>query len=215
MLEGIPTVTSPEQGVTLAGDIVKAIDSEFEVGSWTPIAYTDPDGRDIQLREKSIDGCPYSCVLSTVTINCPAKKVFQAAATDDASIKKKVDKDLEVMEIVMKLDDNTQIGYFQYASPAMMVAKRDFLVLRGGGVDAAGVYRSWGHSVNFADNCDKGFVRGFSRTMWRITPKGDDACVAEYLALVDPKGWIPAGVVNSFKTSAGGKMQRMRALCES
>eukprot|EP01065_Artemidia_motanka_P040743 TRINITY_DN515_c0_g1_i1.p1 TRINITY_DN515_c0_g1~~TRINITY_DN515_c0_g1_i1.p1 ORF type:complete len:568 (+),score=132.19 TRINITY_DN515_c0_g1_i1:59-1762(+) len=104
---------------------------------------------------------------------------------------------------VCNLDLHNDIGYYAAQSPTRLVTSRDFCNQRAwrniDGNEFLVVNRSRPHP-----RCPdkKGFVRGSSICSgYLIRPHGRKSCSLTYIAQSDPKGSIPAWVVNSIITS--------------
>ena len=198
----------------LAQQYPATIEAEFDSAAWTPLAYTDPEsGGDIVLMERPGEGS-LTAVMARVTIQgADAVRVHGVLNTSDPALRKTYDKEMSEMAVVEVVDEDTSVVHFIYNSPSMVVSKRDFVVLRGNSTTEGGVRKHWGHSVPDDTVCPtKGVVRGFSRTMYRISPKGPESCTVEYVQMVDPRGWIPTALVNSQKTGVGARLAGLRAV---
>eukprot|EP00759_Apiculatamorpha_spiralis_P010931 PhF_6_TR18119/c0_g1_i1/m.26935 len=208
MLDGAPVVDSAAAVEALVRELPSKIESEFDTPGWTPIAFTDSNG-DIILLEKGAPDSSITCVLGRGTLPATPQEVHKLLNTCAFDLRKTYDTQLADMKILEEFGSSA-VMYFLYNSPAMMVSKRDFLVLRGN-VQEGDVWKHWGHSVNYKDCVPgSGAVRGFSRTMYRLSPKEGNQCVVEYVQLVDPKGWIPTKLVNSQKVTVGERLQKLR-----
>jgi hypothetical protein len=102
--------------------------------------------------------------------------------------------------IVEMIKKDVEVGYYSAKSPAFGVANRDFCNMR-----AWKVFKKKGEKIifNFSvkhKDCPekKGFVRGWSfRTGYFIQKKEGGGTVFRYYTQNDPRGWLPAFLVNT------------------
>jgi hypothetical protein len=121
------------------------------------------------------------------------------------------DSRLDSYRIVM-LNERNDIGYYAAKSP-MVVSHRDFLNQRSWHNAGNGEYVIFNTSVQHSACEEKeGFVRAISKVSgYLIRPWGASGCSLTYLTMTDPKGWIPAMVVNFVTTTfAPTKMSKIR-----
>ena len=110
---------------------------------------------------------------------------------------------------VAVIDDKNEVSYYAAKSPAT-ISNRDFLSMRGwreSVSDSGAEYVVASHSTEHAD-CPpkKGFIRGhIIRTCYYVSqdPENAENTVLNYVTQSDPKGWIPAWLVNKLAGKIG------------
>eukprot|EP01100_Stratorugosa_tubuloviscum_P016104 TRINITY_DN9_c0_g1_i1.p1 TRINITY_DN9_c0_g1~~TRINITY_DN9_c0_g1_i1.p1 ORF type:complete len:225 (-),score=111.87 TRINITY_DN9_c0_g1_i1:372-1046(-) len=110
--------------------------------------------------------------------------------------------------VVEQLDHHNEIGYYAARSPPG-VSNRDFLNQRSWRPrPETGEYVIFNHSVTHPECPERGdFVRAQSLlTGYLIRRTSSGGSSFTYMTQSDPKGWIPAWVINSLMTKLGPKL---------
>jgi len=116
---------------------------------------------------------------------------------------------------IEQLNATNDIGYYSAKSPGIGISNRDFLNQRMWRISSDGNrYIIMNHTVEHPKCPEKkGFVRACSIRTGYLVEKNDTAgCKITYLTQTDPKGWIPAWLVNKVtKTFAPKIVERLRS----
>jgi len=124
--------------------------------------------------------------------------------------------DIELIEIkhLRTISENFKLYWTSYNAP-YPVTQRCFITITWyvpPTETEAGIALST--SVNYPDYKDEsGFVRGCSRISgWIIQPiqHSPNTCKVTRIIQLDPKGWIPAMIINSMKTKPGLHITNLR-----
>jgi len=159
---------------------------------------------DMKLFDMVIENEPINCVKVVVTLNAPPDKIFSFIQSSDVKILQQFDKDLFDVKVIERFEsDNNQleICHVYYSAP-FPVAWRDCVILRGVQKNSDGSVLSLNASINDARAEEPpSYVRAMVRIAgWIIKPTSDGKqsnCIR--VAQIDPRGWIPALIVNLFK----------------
>jgi len=109
---------------------------------------------------------------------------------------------------IEQLDDFNDVGYYSAKAPVALVAGRDFCNERSWQVTDDTQYVIMNHSV-VHPKCPekKGFVRANSiMSGYLVRRKAEGGCTLTYLTQADPRGWIPATVMNFVTTKFAPKL---------
>eukprot|EP00013_Stygamoeba_regulata_P025944 CAMPEP_0177648688 /NCGR_PEP_ID=MMETSP0447-20121125/10961_1 /TAXON_ID=0 /ORGANISM="Stygamoeba regulata, Strain BSH-02190019" /LENGTH=227 /DNA_ID=CAMNT_0019151345 /DNA_START=135 /DNA_END=818 /DNA_ORIENTATION=+ len=110
--------------------------------------------------------------------------------------------------VIEQLSKRDEVGYYS-AKVGAMVSNRDFVNQRSWRRDEEkGEWIIFNHSVQHKDYPEKkGFVRACSiLTGYLILRNPGGGCIFIYLTQSDPKGWIPAWLINNLMTKLGPKL---------
>jgi len=98
---------------------------------------------------------------------------------------------------ICQLDPTNDIGYYSAKAPGIGISNRDFVNQRMWRVKDDNQWIIMNHSViHTAAPEKKGFVRANSIRTGYMIKKAEKGCTLTYMTQTDPKGWIPAMIVN-------------------
>ena len=130
----------------------------------------------------------------------------------DLEARKKWDTSLLSYKVLQKVNANLEVVMSSYTAGVPLVANRVFVLLRGSEKRDGGVIHYAGMSINHAEaKQDPSDVRGVTAVFYRWTPHEGGTRVEQYLQ-ADPKGSLPAMVVNAFKTKSAEQLVVFRKL---
>jgi len=180
---------------------------------WDPVSFNETGNEDIKVFAKvSADSHIHSQQASAI-LNASPQVVLEMAFCTDYSIVKQFDQDLLSSKVIEKLNENTVCYLSSHYCP-FPISTREFVALRFKKIADNGVCYCWGTSINRLETPQtSGHVRGIiSVSGWIIEPIKDkpNSCRVRRMFRIDPKGSIPAMVVNMYRTKAGTQLVAVR-----
>jgi hypothetical protein len=132
--------------------------------------------------------------------------------------RKKVYKESIDHKVIQTFGSTYHIGYSLFEAP-YTVTNRAFLALRSVALLDDGSYIISIRSINRKDvPFDTNYVRGISNCDIHISLaeiEGNPNCVKIVsVDHIDPKGWIPTYIINSFKSRAGEFLNNIQNVCQ-
>jgi len=187
----------------LSGEIINSCMEYIESDGW--VHYDESNG--LEILEKEFDGSDISSVKTTCTIRLGSGKTIKDALmliynpTDDE--KKKMYETLVFNEKIKDVTNKISIAHTEFNASSLS-ANREFILMRTfeeleeGGYVICNKSVNVGIPLNSEENVE-GHVVGCC-----ILEIGDDpnTFILTSMNHVEPNGWIPATVVNSFKSSS-------------
>lgn len=146
--------------------------------------------------------------------NIDVNKLIRATNCNSFEEKNELYEDLIQFKVVKQLDDSTNICYSQYKTP-FGTMNRDFVSLRNFVKLDQYSYLLVNQAVNYEPiKFNKNFVRGVNTSgrlikVDPLNPTTVDVITVDY---VDPKGSVPAFIINKFKTRTGDRLKKMEQL---
>jgi len=219
MYPEIPTVDKSE-------DLRTYLDKKFaeaqamvdSPAGWTPIPLNEPELRDIQLSERQTEGSPFMTIKVIGTIPASPTDLLAILSITDVETLKKWDVDLISYKIHAKLAEDLLITYATYHTP-YPITHRNFVTVKGLKRLPNGTIIYGSSSVNHTDYpVDTNYVRGLvNLSLYVIQPVEGNPKASQLIriASIDPKGSIPAFVVNMFKTKAAKSYDLLRKYIEA
>eukprot|EP01105_Mastigella_eilhardi_P015881 TRINITY_DN3635_c0_g1_i1.p1 TRINITY_DN3635_c0_g1~~TRINITY_DN3635_c0_g1_i1.p1 ORF type:complete len:127 (+),score=45.11 TRINITY_DN3635_c0_g1_i1:356-736(+) len=93
--------------------------------------------------------------------------------------------------------DEMAVTHMKFSAGSIFVSHRDFVSFVGRSDKSEDSMSVVCKSVAYPVPEEKGFVRGELQTSCFIFKKEDRGVLVNYIAQVDPKGWVPTAVVNA------------------
>jgi len=186
-----------------------------EKEGWTPVDFiTDGVRSDVLVWSKPDAESPIEIVKAQGNVNCDPKNFFSVVVLDDTEKRKQWDNELIEIKHLRTISENLKLYWTSYNAP-YPVTQRCFITITWFVAPTereAGIALST--SVNYSDYKEEsGFVRGCSRLSgWIIQPfeNSPNTCRITRIIQLDPKGWIPAMIINSMKTKPGLHITNLR-----
>lgn len=147
---------------------------------------------------------------SMILENVDIEAVFNCFYLAELDEKKKVDPNITDHRFVGKINDNVIITYSRYNTP-FMVTNREFLVVRTFEKLENGGYVVAIQSVNIETEPFKhDVVRAFSNCATFLEPVDNNKVIITTMDHIEPKGWIPVPIVNSYKKKTADKLRKIQ-----
>ena len=144
--------------------------------------------------------------------NATPEQVLQVFWEKDVERRKVWDSSLLSYEVVESVVDDAEVVMARYSAGVPLVANRVFVLLRFFERHPNGDVSYFGLSVNHPKALqDPSEVRGTSQVCYRWTACDGGTRVSQYLA-ADPKGSLPAMVVNSFQKKSCAQLAQFRKM---
>mmetsp|Transcript_32165 Transcript_32165/g.54975 ORF Transcript_32165/g.54975 Transcript_32165/m.54975 type:complete len:231 (-) Transcript_32165:57-749(-) len=144
--------------------------------------------------------------------NVDVHKMFESFANGGLEERQKVSPDILQHEVIEKVngDETTYLSYSRFKTP-MGISNRDFLTLRSQLHLDDGSTLIVSQSVNSKKKpFDSATVRGVTRNARLFEPISDTECKVTLVDHVDPKGHVPAFVINLFKKKAAEAIVKLQ-----
>eukprot|EP01100_Stratorugosa_tubuloviscum_P006167 TRINITY_DN2673_c0_g1_i1.p1 TRINITY_DN2673_c0_g1~~TRINITY_DN2673_c0_g1_i1.p1 ORF type:complete len:155 (-),score=67.47 TRINITY_DN2673_c0_g1_i1:139-603(-) len=141
------------------------------------------------------------------------KKMLELCTTSNIDILRNWDSDIEAIKSYEEIAPNIYVMHSTYLAP-YPVWKREFVAMRCKKQNEDGTCISWGCSINgkkYPEPTE--YVRSvLSVSGWilKAIPGEPNKCECTRVARIDPKGYVPAFVVNMFKTKLGSTFVAIR-----
>jgi len=205
ILEECKTPTTKEQYEEISNQTQKLyLESEMggEKEEWTvyPSGYED---KGISVFEKA-DSSGFTCMKAISIVPCSPEKMIEIITSEDLQFRKRWDKDLNDWNIFERITPEITVVYRSYNSPSYIISPRDFVAVSSKYRAPDGSFVTCGTSINHKKYLEEnpGYVRarviltGISVRPIQGSPNQCKCCRIIHL---DPKGMIPAWIVNSQK----------------
>eukprot|EP01116_Phalansterium_solitarium_P016555 TRINITY_DN3865_c0_g1_i1.p2 TRINITY_DN3865_c0_g1~~TRINITY_DN3865_c0_g1_i1.p2 ORF type:complete len:272 (-),score=80.66 TRINITY_DN3865_c0_g1_i1:296-1006(-) len=165
-----------------------------------------PDNHGVTINSKNDGTSAIECIRAVKLIHASPKAVFELVSTHDIASRRTWDPELLDFKFIKAEEDGVGVVYAVHNAP-FPVTKRDFILAITHSQEPSGTYLAFSTSINYAGvNQDTNYVRGaLYVSAWVIEAvegKPDEALVTRIIQ-VDPKGMIPAFVVNANKSNPG------------
>ncbi len=180
---------------------------------WTCTEIQEDEQHNIfELWEKDSDTeLPY--VKCTGQLQCGAEEAFEYILTSNLEVRQQWDPQVIKYDLVREIDANTHLLHYVYGAP-FPVTTRDFSVIRhvdrrkGRHVLCARSVET--EAIPVSCDCVRGevFISGYLVE----DAEKERLCTITTLNHVDPKGWIPAFVVNMAKNKQLTKLQKLSTM---
>eukprot|EP00762_Andalucia_godoyi_P007836 ANDGO_01771.mRNA.1 Steroidogenic acute regulatory-like protein 1 len=175
----------------------------------------------VRVYRKKDAGSAFTAVKGTVVINKPASEVA-LFIYDTVNHRRLWDDTLQEGRLLDTLLDTAEekslIEYALYKSPAMMVSQRDFVTGRYVKKMEDGSWVIVAVSTTHASAPEvKGVVRADTKQsgwVFRPSPEDPNKTFVTSVTAVDPKGWIPAPVVNAVAVKNPLSLAKVRDIIE-
>lgn len=125
--------------------------------------------------------------------------------------KQKIYPDMLENKVVREINNNTHVVLSQFKAP-FPTGKREFVMLKFREVLENGSHVITSCSINFESvPFSSGFTRGIAKTAMLVTPLNEENKIKVVkIDFVDPKGWIPAFVLNWVKGKSIDAINKMQ-----
>jgi hypothetical protein len=196
----IPTLMLPEEYQNLAKESLDTVLNLVTSKGWTKLVYENR----VLVEEKPIENSAITSVRTSMTLkNVDYNKIVDVIYSPTFEERKQLYKDLLDHTLIEKLSDTTQIAMSKFQAPTM-VTNREFLAFRcirkiDDNNTIIAVRSINMESIPFTT----GFERGTSNSNIHIQINEDSTVCVTSVDHIDPKGWIPSSVINSYKEKAG------------
>jgi len=206
-----PELQSPKTTAefqSLIGEKRKAALEMIEsVDGWTDVDTSSfPPNHGVIVQSKQVGDQTFECVRVSKLVQASPQKVFDFVRTTVLAERQVWDKDLVEFKVLQKVDEDTNVFYSLNNAP-FPVAKRDLVIVTRAAPEADGKFLLVSTSVNYDHQAtDTSAVRAvLTLASWLIAPIDGQPSQSFVTRLVqlDPKGMIPAFVVNAQKAKAG------------
>eukprot|EP00760_Papus_ankaliazontas_P028624 PhM_4_TR3812/c0_g1_i1/m.91997 len=184
------------------------------------LSLADPDARGFKLHAEKDGTLLYTCPVDGYQINMTKGIVVMPCSAlefkEYLSHEKRCEWDdmFEQGTTLEQLNDEVSTRYLAFKSPSRLLNNRDFEVIVNEHTSIDGVVIVCARSVQIEKVRTpprSGYTRG-SITLggYVAVPTSDCSCIVTYIALVDPKGWVPPPVVNLLQHRQLDSMLKLR-----
>merc|ERR1712232_1385016 len=138
--------------------------------------------------------------------------MFESFTNGGLEERKKISPEIIEHEVIRIVDEDTKtyLSYSQFSTP-MGVSNRDFLTLRSQIELENGSTLIVSQSVNYKDTPFKpSVIRGVTRNGRLFVPQPNGDVLVTLVDHVDPKGSVPAFVINLFKKKAAEAILKLQ-----
>eukprot|EP01101_Sappina_pedata_P002581 TRINITY_DN12807_c0_g1_i1.p2 TRINITY_DN12807_c0_g1~~TRINITY_DN12807_c0_g1_i1.p2 ORF type:complete len:397 (+),score=146.44 TRINITY_DN12807_c0_g1_i1:23-1192(+) len=162
------------------------------------------------------DGLTHFKLIGKIPV--PPRFIFKIVS-DSSNERRKWDHDILRFEKIKDIKPDLRVIYSSFQSPSWLVSNRDACAIQSNhAIDLDGVttYTSYGTSINFKDSpFESAYVRAVGSTgfLLKPDPNNPNETIVTRIAIVNPKGMIPASVVSLAKQKAAAGFQVMRSYC--
>ena len=203
--ENIPTPMSKEEYVAIGEQALSEVMDVVSSEGWNVLH--EKDG--VLIEDKYVDGSDVTAIrVSTVLTNVNVDKIVQFIHSPTFEQRKPIYDKLIDHKIVEVVEPWINVAHSKFTAP-FGVTNRDFLAMRCLGKQEDGTFVIACRSINRSDVPfdNDNYVRGVSNSNIYVFPiqKEDGTSDVRVVSVdhVDPKGWVPTAVVNSFKATMG------------
>lgn len=206
--DNLPTPESDDDYIRLAK---KVIDNRMkwikDKDNWELLI--NEDG--ITVHQRQVNGSPIhmikaTTILHNVDINNILNWLYKATLDE----KRLIIDDVIDHEIVQNINNNIHVSRSRYSTP-VGISNREFLALRVSHMRSDTTYLVGIQSINKKDiPFDNDYVRGISNCATLLEDLGDNTVKITSIDHIDPKGWIPAFVINAYKRKAKERLEKIQ-----
>jgi len=187
-----------------------------ELEGWKRVEFENEFG--IEIFDKSDEGTSIKCLRAKGLFPVPPKYVFwEFVAQEDIEIRKRYDPDMQDTKLIEWIDEDIRVYWAGFNAP-FPVKKRDFVVITHFDQLQDGTYIGLGTSINHPNGKENpDYVRAVNLTsawIMESVPGNPNQCYVTRLIQMDPKGNIPAFVVNLSKKKPGLLLIAMIKMCQ-
>ena len=197
------------------GDYKKLIENTFKKGNdWlndnTNWQFIKED-RGIVLEELPIANSSIGAIKTTANIKgIELKKLVEVVFDLPLEEKKKLMSDILAYNTIKEITDDIAVCHSQYATP-FGISNREFVFVKALRQLNDNKYMMMVQSINYEDKpFTQGYVRGVSVCCNYIEKLDDGSVKFVTIDHVDPRGMIPAFVINAFKDKAIEKVIKIQ-----
>lgn len=170
-----------------------------------------------KLYDKVLEGSASHLAKSKGILPVSPEKCMEFVKDISLENRKKWDPELLFYNVKAEITDDIVVTHVAFSAP-YPVATRDFCSLRCSKKDEDGTCYIWGSSIaheSIPEDASNGYVRGNALlSSWIFRPTDDGKTQVIQINQLDPKGWIPAFVVNMSKGKAVERLIRIKELLE-
>jgi len=208
----IPAPKSVEEFEKVAADTLKLMLSYEPDDGWNELE----EREGFRLLDKIIEGSSSHLAKAKGLMPGTPEKCLAILTDITLENRQKWDENLLFYNIPKQITDSIALTHLAFSAP-YPVTSRDFCSLRVIKKEEDGSYYVWGCSVVSDDVPESSeYVRGNAiLSGWIFRPAEDGQCLAVHINQLDPKGWIPAFVVNMSKGKAVERLIKIKALLEN
>lgn len=212
----VPTPVTKEEFQQLAEKKLAEFLALLDINNgWSLVDFSSEAHPDLRLWEKIVDESAIHCVRASLTMPFPPHVVRASLASRDVNEIKQWDPDcLEIK--VQEIDTNLEVMVQTFWAP-FPLQNREFLVIRyfsttpsedGEIINVVGCSINW-KSFPLSDSMVRAILPVGG---WQITPirGNENQCLVSRVLQVNPKGLIPAFIVNMFKHKAALAMASLK-----
>jgi hypothetical protein len=201
---------------TCAEKSLQKVDNLKRMSGWVPLDFDDPD---VRVWDQSESGSTVSRIKLKTTFPYSAMELASLLRSTDLDLLHMWDPDLLEKKQIEKISPELALVYTAYSAP-WPVTSRDFLWLQvlyerfptpSPSPPCTLIHGTFSvNSKKYPGNPDK--VRGVSYSVWYLTPISDTKCKVTRVLELDPKGSIPAVVVQNKKLDAARQLVTLREM---
>jgi len=200
-LEECASPESDEDFWTIAKKTLnKLVELNQEEGGWKEISQEE---NSFLYEKKLKNDSLFTCLKTTSIIERSPKNLINYIWQCDLKARQKWDPELLEMKILQQISEDLQVVQRKYRAPSSLIAPRDFVAINGRWQSPTGEMYIYGSSINHKeDRVTSNYVRGYVMvTGFIFSPiEGDqNSCRCTRILQLDPKGMIPAWIVNAGK----------------
>jgi len=208
LIDDLPTPLSKEDYEKISNEALDNVIKVVSVDGWKLIG--EKNGvliEEMQVPGSDVNAIRTSCVLKNVNVHNVIKCIFEPSFAERRAIYDK----LLSHELIEKVRPEIVVARSRFSAP-LGVSPREFLMMRSLGQFDDGTYVISVRSINRKDvPFDPNYVRGISNSDIYIFPIDETRDVRIVSCdFIDPRGWIPTYIINSYKQDAGDWLIKMQ-----
>lgn len=208
--DGLPTPTSKEEYGKFSEEVLNLVTGSVSPPEgWTTLSRT----KGVHIQEKVVNGSDVTSVKLSATLqNVSIEEVIKCIHSPTFDERKQLYDKLIHHEVVKEITPNVVITRSRFSTP-FGVTDREFLTMRSLRRFEDGSCVIAVRSINDIDvPFDDNFVRGIGQSDIYVFPVENTESDVRVIDVsnVNPMGWIPTFVINSYKAEAANWLIRMQ-----
>jgi hypothetical protein len=205
------TCTVPNDYTDLFNSSINEVLPIVNSDGWTKLATTNG----VLIEEKSIDNSEVTLIRTSYMLqNVNLDKLIKHIHNPTHEERKLVYTKLKDHHTLQTFDEHMVVAKSQFNTPYPVV-DREFVALRSKKLLYSGQYLISIRSIHRPDQLlTADHVRGTSNSNIYVSPQENNTVKIVSVDHVDPKGWLPGYLVNSFKETAGEWLNNLEHVCQ-